>query len=138
MNRFLRFFLYSIAMIILIQNAYQYQLYIGRQSEINFEIIPFIVFSTVFPIIIGILFAIPGLIGRINEGNNSSYDWARFLGVCIPSLFIASLPIMYIWEITFQFANFILTAGLLATSFTSIFGVVFGYVLLECLKREKV
>lgn len=137
MKRFLSFFLYTTVMIFILTTGFEYQEHIREQSAKNFEFMPSVIFSTIFPIVIGILFGIPVLIKRIKAEGIAGYDWVKLLGICIPALYIAFLPLLFVSGITLPFAYTLGTSAPMSTVFPAISGIVFGFVLLECIKSKR-
>ena len=100
----------------------------------TFNIIPIIIFDTIFPIFIGFFLRLPKLIIEIKEKKQWSFDWIKFAAIGIPTLYIAIIPILVIYfGSEFIFARRLYMIG--DTSFGSTAGIVFGYVLLDSLKK---
>lgn len=133
MKRFLGYFLYSMVMIFVLKVGFEYQEQIREESQRNFEFMPLAIFDTIFPIVIGLLFGIPVLLKRIRSMGIAGYDWAKFIGVCIPALYIAILPMLFISGIQLPFAHTVFTTDPLLLGLG---GVVFGFVLVECVKGK--
>ncbi len=111
-----------------------YQVRLREESATTYNLMPFILFATIFPIFIGFLLRLPKLIIEIKEKKQWSFDWIKVAAIGIPSLYLAMIPILAIYfGMNLLFAKEFMLLG--DTTFTSIAGVVFGYVLLDSLKK---
>ena len=105
-----------------------------EETQISFNIIPYIIFETIFPVFIGFFLRLPKLIIEIKEKKQWSFDWIKVAAIGIPTLYIAMIPILTIYfGAEFIFARRLFMIG--DTAFTSTAGIVFGYVLLDSLKK---
>ncbi len=80
-------------------------------------------------------FVIPSkLIIEIKEKKQWTFDWIKVVAIGIPSLYMAMMPILLVF---FGMNNLLFGNVLLLrdTTFTTIAGIVFGYVLLSSLKN---
>jgi hypothetical protein len=97
---------------------------------------PFYIFATIFPIVIGMLLRLPKLIVEIKEKKQWSFDWINVAAIGIPSIYIAMIPLLSLF--TFFGMNWLFAKELILlgdTTLTTIAGIVFGYVLLDSLKK---
>lgn len=133
MKRFLFIFFSTVVIGIIFYLGMDYQVKLREKSAITFNLMPFIIFASIFPVFIGLLLRLPKLIIEIKEKTQWSFDWIKVIIIGIPSLYIAMLPLLSFSYGTNLFMSkaFVLLGG---TTYTSIAGVVFGYVLLDSLK----
>ena len=111
-----------------------YKVRLLEETRTTFNIIPFIIFDTIFPIFIGFFLRLPKLIIEIKEKKQWSFDWIKVAAIGIPTLYIAMIPILTIYfGLDLLFARGFLMVG--DTTLTSTAGIVFGYVLLDSLKK---
>lgn len=107
----------------------KYQSQLEETAKREFELFPVILFAAIFPIVIGLLLRLPKLIIEIKENKEWTFDWVRFVAIALPSLFIITMSIFpYLYPIT----EIILIGG---PTITTIAGIVFGYVLLDSVKK---
>lgn len=137
MKRFLIYFIFSITMIFVLTAGFEYQEHVKELSQNNFDYMPSVIYSFLFPIVIGVLFGIPILVKRIRSAGVGGYDWAKFVAVCLPALYIAILPLLYVNGITLPYIQTLISAPSLFTLLPSISEIVFGFVLVECVQGRK-
>ena len=104
---------------------------IERTASMEFTVIPTVMFSVIFPIVMGALLRLPQFIIDIKGNKKWNFDWARFFGVGLPTLLIL---IYY----TLSFIGLIPAIHLVLISgstLATISGIVFGYILLDNLEN---
>jgi hypothetical protein len=101
----------------------------------NFELFPVVLFATVFPIVIGLLLRLPRLIIEIKENRKWTFDWIKLIAVGLPTLTILSMSIIPFSSLGESFIKIpeIIMVG--SPTIQIIAGVVFGYILLDSLKK---
>jgi hypothetical protein len=134
MKRFLFIFFSTVVIGIIFYLGVDYQVRLKEKSAITFNLMPLLIFASIFPIFIGLLLRLPKLIIEIKDKKQWSFDWIKVITVGIPSLFIAMIPLLAFYGTNLLFYKAYLLLG--NTTFTSIAGVVFGYVLLDSLKNN--
>lgn len=113
----------------------EYQMKLRNEMAVTFNSEPVFIYSTIFPILIGMLFRLPKLILEIKDKKRWSFDWMKAVIIGLPSLYIGIVPILaFYFPGNMLFPQFELLLG--HTYFTSIAGIVFGYVLLDSLKSD--
>lgn len=98
-------------------------------SEFNY--LPVIQFTIIFPIVVGILLRLPQLFLEIKENKRWVFDWPKFIAVGLPTLLI----LFYYISITLGWVpivDFIIISG---ETILTIIGIIFGYTLVDCLKE---
>ena len=105
-----------------------------QEGRVTFNLLPYLMFVTIFSISIGVILRLPKLIIEIKEKKQWSFDWIKVAAIGIPTLYLAMIPILTLYfGIHLLFAKGFLMAG--DTTLPSIAGIVFGYVFLDSLKE---
>nr|WP_263624166.1 hypothetical protein [Cytobacillus kochii] len=113
----------------------KYQVRLHEELRNSFNLLPFLIFATIFPIAIGLLLRLPKLIIEIKEKKQWSFDWIKVAAIGIPSLYIAMIPIL---SLSTSFENLLFAKELIFlgdTTLTTTAGIVSGYVLFDSLKK---
>lgn len=134
MKRFLFIFFSTVVIGVIFYFGMDYQMKLREKSAIVFDLKPYIIFASLFPVFIGMLLRTPKLIIEIKDKKKWAFDWIKVLTIGIPSLYIAMIPFLAIFEINLLFSISVMMLGDL--TFTAIAGVIFGYVLLDSLKSN--
>ena len=135
MRRFFYYLGWTIVLGIIIYSGTKYQFFLKEDYMENFDAMSFVLFSSIFPIVIGILLRLPKLIHEIKENRQWTFDWAKFIGIGLPSLCILSMyvVIFYLPESVLPFIPQEIFLG--NPTVQTIAGVVFGFVLLDSIKK---
>ena len=135
MKRFLYIFFSTLVIGIIFYLGMEYQMKLREKSAITFDLKPYFIFTSIFPFFIGLLLRLPKLIIEIRDKKKWSFDWIKFIPIGIPSLYLAMIPLLTIsFGTNLLFSKTFMLLG--DTIFTSIAGVIFGYVLLDSLKSN--
>ncbi|QUG43000.1 hypothetical protein KD050_07105 [Psychrobacillus sp. INOP01] len=135
MKRFLFIFFSTVVIGFIFYFGMDYQMRLREKSAIIFDLKPYITFASFFSIFIGMLLRLPKLILEIKDKKRWSFDWIKVIVIGIPSLYIAMIPLLAIaYGTNLLFSNAVMLLG--DITFTSIAGVIFGYVLLDSLKSN--
>lgn len=135
MKRFLFIFLSTVIVGGVFYMGMDYQMRLRERSAIVFNIKPFIIFTSIFSIFMGMLLRLPKLIIEIKDKKRWSIDWVKVLVIGIPSIYIAMIRLLAIvYGKNLLFFNEVMLLG--DFTFTYIAGVIFGYVLLDSLKSN--
>lgn len=112
-----------------------YQVELRKQYAITFNVKPYIIYVTIFPICMGVLLRLPKLIVEIKDKKKWSLDWMKLIIIGMPTLYIAMIPFL---GIVFGKKLLFTEAFMLLGDMTliSIAGVIFGYVLLDSLTSK--
>ncbi|WP_233191245.1 hypothetical protein [Sporosarcina sp. P20a] len=121
---------------IIIYVGAKYQFLLKQEYMKNYEALTFILFSSIFPIGIGILLRLPKLIIEIKENRQWTFDWAKFMGVGLPSLGVLSMCVL-IFTPAGEYFIPLVPEVMYSGNFTiqTIAGVVFGFILLDSVKK---
>lgn len=134
-KRLVYYFVWTIMIGFIIYWGMKYQSRLEEIAKNEFELLPVIMFSAIFPIVIGLLLRLPKLIIEIKENKQWTFDWIRFIAIAIPSLYIiimSILPYSPLSKGSIPIPDIILIGG---STVTTVAGIVFGYVLLDSLKK---
>lgn len=135
MKRFLFIFFSTVVIGFIFYFGMDYQMRLREKSAIIFDFKPYITFASIFSIFIGMLLRLPKLIIEIRDKKKWSFDWIKVIVIGIPSLYTAMIPLLaFSYGMNFLFSNAVML--LRDITFTSIAGVIFGYVLLDSLKSN--
>ncbi|MEK3980217.1 hypothetical protein MKY37_14280 [Psychrobacillus sp. FSL K6-2836] len=135
MKRFLFIFCSTVVIGIIFYIGMEYQVRLREKSAIVFDMKPYYIFISIYPVFIGLLLRLPKLIIEIRDKKKWSFDWMKIIVIGIPSFYIATIPLLIIsFGTNLLFSKSFLMLG--DTIFTSIAGVIFGYVLLDSLKSN--
>ncbi|MCZ8534302.1 hypothetical protein [Psychrobacillus psychrodurans] len=135
MKRFLFIFFSTAVIGFVFYLGMDYQMRLREKSAIIFDIKPYITFASFFSIFIGMLLRLPKLILEIRDKQRWSFDWIKVIVIGIPSLYIAMIPLFaLVYGMNLWFSNVVMLLG--DITFTTIAGVIFGYVLLDSLKSK--
>jgi hypothetical protein len=137
MRRFFHYIGCTIVIGIILYLGVTYQVHIRKEGEMTFNVIPIVVFSSIFPIIIGMVLRLPKLLIEVKEKKAWTVDWVKLAAIGLPSLYITSLPIL-LYTTSFGTHLFLGNAILLTGNSQLIItttGIVFGYTLIDSLKK---
>ncbi|WP_019414191.1 hypothetical protein [Paenisporosarcina sp. TG20] len=136
MKRFLRYLAWTVFIGVIFYLGTKFQVSLEKEAAITFDSMPGLLFTTVFMIVMGMLLRLPKLISEIKEHKRWTFDWIKIVAIGLPALYIAILPLMTLTSLgtDLLFANAVVTSGQLV----KIAGIIFGYVLLDSLKKNVV
>ena len=140
MKRFLYYFIWSIAIALIVYLGLQLQQILDDRTQMTFNPIPFWIYVTIFPVIIGLLLRTPKFMLERKERKISGFDWSKFLAIGIPAILVLVLSILPFLPINVEFPAFYSQISLTLFSSTTaqtIAGLVFGYILLDSFKNEE-
>ncbi|ARF14774.1 hypothetical protein [Sporosarcina ureae] len=136
MRRFFYYFGWTMVIGIIIYIGAKYQFLLKQEYMKNYEALSFVLFSSIYPIGIGMLLKLPKLINEIIENRQWTFNWAKFMGIGLPSLGVLSISILIFTpagENIIPFVPEIMYSG--NSTIQTIAGVVFGFILLDSVKK---
>ncbi|WP_253702043.1 hypothetical protein [Bacillus sp. FJAT-27445] len=115
----------------------KYHINLKKEAEATYKMFPLLIFAAVSPVVIGMLLRIPKLILEILEKKKWTFDWSKIVAMGIPALYVAMLPYISYTQVGqhLPFAKEIVFLG--NSTITTAAGIVFGYVLLDSIKKSK-
>ncbi|ARK23500.1 hypothetical protein SporoP37_01505 [Sporosarcina sp. P37] len=135
MRKFFYYFGWTIVLGIIIYASAQYQMVLKQEYMKNYNPSSFVLFSAIFPILIGILLRLPKLIQEIKVSKQWTFNWAKFIGAGLPSLCILALPVFVLSPFGVNFLPLLpelMYAG--NSTIQTIAGLVFGFIFLDSVK----
>ncbi|WP_342598020.1 hypothetical protein MHB48_10360 [Psychrobacillus sp. FSL H8-0483] len=135
MKRFMYYFIWVLIIFIICYLGSQYYMRLKAIAESTFDYKGTLIFYFVFPILMGMLLKLPGLVKDIKQQKKWTFDWVKLLAIGTPTLYIATIPI---WTYKsfgehFLFADYFRIT--IFTPFITVAGIVLGYCLLDVLKK---
>ncbi|KGX85923.1 hypothetical protein [Pontibacillus marinus] len=133
MTRFIYYAVWTVVIGFVLYQGSEYQSYLAKQAETTYEIMPRAIFTTIFPILVGMLLKLPDLwIQRLST--KWGVDWPKLIVVGIPSLYISSELLLSFTPLApyLPFLFYISTTGY--PTLTMVSGIVFGYVVLDSIR----
>ncbi|MHA6261370.1 hypothetical protein ACXYMX_16020 [Sporosarcina sp. CAU 1771] len=138
MKRFYTYFGWTIGLGFIIYLGANIQ-FMMKQKFVRgtFDSTPFIfIFPFIFPIVVGALLRLPKLLVEIKQNKQWDFDWVKFIGIGLPSFCIILLCYSPFIPISNRFTLFLPNLIFQGDStILTIAGVVFGYILLDSLKK---
>jgi len=126
-------FLYLLAWTVVVGHLFywgmkwRYQL--EQVANAEAKLLPIVLFSIIFPIIMGVLFRLPQLIIEIQNNKKWTFDWSKFIAIGLPTLLILIIYSISYLGIIPAIHLILISGSTLATTA----GIVFGYILLDSL-----
>ncbi|MGD6834541.1 hypothetical protein ACQCT5_20490 [Sutcliffiella halmapala] len=133
MRKFIKYFFWTVLIGFIYYLGLRYQFHLKEDAQRNYNILPVVIYETLFPILLGILLRLPRLIKEIKEDKEWSVNWVKLITVGLPTLYIAFVPLLF-FTILGKYLPFMLEIVHLDVS--TISGLIFGYVLLDSVKKE--
>lgn len=135
MKRLFSYFGWTIIIGFIIYLGAKYQIRVEQEAAATLEVIPVVMFSSIFSIVIGMLLRLPKLIKEIKLNKYWAFDWIKFIAIGLPSLCVSLIYVSkyHLPESIVQFIPQAIFLGNTTIQITA--GVVFGYILLGSLKK---
>ncbi|MFJ8260590.1 hypothetical protein ACIQ4I_01325 [Rummeliibacillus sp. NPDC094406] len=136
MKRFISYLMWVAIIGIGIYSGLRFRVYLGKEEEISYNDLPIMIFSFVFPIIIGILLRLPNFLIEKKGKKKWSFDWVKLIAIAFPVLYVALLPYLVYSSLGEEllFSKQVFLLGDTTITLTTVAGIVFGYVLLDSVK----
>jgi len=113
-----------------------YEAILLEEAKSTFNMVPVILFQSIFALILGTAFAIPGFAMTSTEDGKMTFDWLKFVLFGIPSLIVTVFPIFVYTELL-NTININMVSLLLNEKIHLIGGIVFGFTLLSSWYKTK-
>ncbi|QSS98698.1 hypothetical protein IMZ31_11330 [Pontibacillus sp. ALD_SL1] len=130
------YFVWTLAIGLIIYLGKSYEMDLQQEYKITYERpTALLLFTTLFPVGIGILLRLPKFILEVMARTRWTFDWVRGLAVGVPALVVvawSTLPLT-------PFGEGMRMPGLILVSqptLTTVAGVVLGYLMLDSLKKD--
>ncbi|MFB4166897.1 hypothetical protein [Virgibacillus sp. JSM 102003] len=132
-KKFLYYFICTVIIGFIFYLGAKYQVRLEEEASMTFELMPVLLFASIYPIVIGMFLRLPKLIMEMKEKKQWTFDWIKIVAIGIPTIYIALLPILSTTGLNLLFAKELIPMG--TTTLITVAGIVFGYVLLDSLKK---
>ncbi|WP_096271237.1 hypothetical protein [Paucisalibacillus globulus] len=136
MKRFLMYFTCTIGILTLIFLGYKVPIEMKENLLFEAPVMLLTIYSTIFPILIGMILRLPAFIKEIKEKRKWSVDWVKLGAIGIPTLYISQIFILYfsLPGVSLPFGGVLIRSY--DMPFSTIAGLIFGYILLDSLKEK--
>gem|GEM_PF-3862109 len=105
-----------------------------EEAALTFERLPFLLFTTLYPVLIGLVFALPTFIQTCVTKGSWTFDWLPFTVLGIPALLMDLIFLVYFYPVEIDIPlSFFAEYGSQASI---ICGLAFGYLALSCWKKK--
>lgn len=135
MKKFISNIIYAALLVFLLYGGSQYYQVLRITAGRTFHPIPVVVFSSIFPIIIGIYLAIPSFFSKVRRQGMWEVDWSKLTILGTVSLLLAITPILYFLSPIGQNVPWLVVWLIDFSQGYTIAGVVFGYMILSVPKK---
>ncbi|ARK32650.1 hypothetical protein [Halalkalibacter krulwichiae] len=135
MKRFFHYFISTVLIGAIIYYGFLFHKHLEEQAAITYHVSTLVVYSILFPILLGMLLRLPRLIREIRQSKKWQLNWAKLVAVGLPSLYVTIAPVLYFSAVGPYFP---FTVQLLQIGDRSMLvaGMVFGYVVMDSLKES--
>lgn len=136
MKRFIYFLVWAVIILVIMYVSFEISLRLKEYQATYFKPMPYVIFSVVFSLLMGMLFRLPQLVIEIRNKKRWSIDWVKLFVISIPALYFAIIPIFFIANI--PLVPLILVTKMFDSGLTTstIAGIVFGYSFLDSVKEK--
>ncbi len=136
LKRFISYLLYIVAFGYIVIKADDYHQYLKQLYSTTFNTTYLWLFMSTFPILVGLLIALPQFITTLKQKGSWKIDWIRLFPVGLPSLCVAIAPITYFADLPRNWGviGFIVAFH---PSLVTVAGILFGFVLVTSLSKQE-
>lgn len=119
---------------------FQASLYFNSQE--TYEVFPYYLFKSIFPIFIGVFIASPHLYKTFTKTGKLKVDWVKLIVVGLPFIYLSIVPIFYYSELltlNLPFSSYAMGGyfgGVASTSFETINGIIAGYIVSTSINKN--
>jgi hypothetical protein len=132
MNRFFKYLLWSISIIVILFLSAKFSTKLKLQMGQTYDANPYILFTGLFPILLGMILRLPKIVNTIIQRKRMSLDWIKLITIGVPFLYISSVPYMAMNSFKI-YPDFIKVILLTNATTTQIAGLILGYTILDSL-----
>ncbi|MEN6328618.1 MAG: hypothetical protein ABFD18_20720 [Syntrophomonas sp.] len=136
LKRFVSYLLYVAAFGYLVIKSDDYHRYLKLVYSTTFNTTSLWLFMSIFPIVVGLLIALPQFITTLKQKGPWKVDWIRLLTIGLPALCISITPIF----VRIQFAliaKAIFFIVALHPSLVTVAGILFGFVFVTSFDKQE-
>lgn len=135
MKKTISYLFWTILTLIILYAGAEIQSYIKKTSEMTYELLPYIIFTFLFPILIGGLIGLTKFISATPKKKRWAINWAKLILIALPFLYIALIPILFFYNLpslsdslSTRIVNYDLPIPSLAS-------IIVGYIIVDSLKE---
>lgn len=134
-KRLFGIFVYVIVVLMIFLWLLKYQAILLHGAKQTFDPFPHQIFSSLYPIGLGLLFALPNFISNLKVHGRWKVDWIKLIAVGTPALYFANTYILYFSPIGMHlpFADYAVLYG--GDVLPTVSGIVFGYIILNSMGK---
>jgi len=135
---FLYYIIWTIILGVIFYFGTMFHLNLKASMRYDANHIPYLLYVILFPIVVGMLLRLPKTIHVLRGNQRKSYDWIKLLAINIPIILFIFIPII---NSTSEILPYFLIQPLMIVDnilLMTIAGIVFGYVILDCIKTKAV
>lgn len=140
LKRFLGYFLYMVFIGFVLYWAGVYEHYLKELVRKTYETRIMLHYRVSFPVILGVLLALPRFISTARNPGQWCIDWVKLLAVSLPFLYAVFFVLTYFSPLGSLFPGWLMRPGRELFSISpipiTVFGIIFGYTLLSAVKKK--
>lgn len=80
----------------LIYQGMKYNIRLVEEANKTYEVLPVLIFATIYPIVIGIILRMPKLLMEIKDKKEWTFNWIKVIAIGMPALYIAFLQFFHL------------------------------------------
>ncbi|WP_289139149.1 hypothetical protein [uncultured Brevibacillus sp.] len=130
--RFGKYFGFVMLIGLVLQVLVEFDRVMLEEAMMSFDRLSYFVYLSLYPILIGILFAIPHLIRERKNDGKWTYDWGKGVAIGLPALFGATIFLHHYSP----FGDYV-SVLLRYKEFPIVSGIVLGYTALTSFHKAK-
>lgn len=113
---------------------YMHVIYITAQERM--VLYPYFLYSTIFPIVIGLLLGVGLYSARRQEKGQWKIDWIKLTACGIPLLYVTLLPTFsFLFQrVSWPFTGYLISFG--QDKLPMLTGLIFGYIIVDSVRKE--
>jgi hypothetical protein len=136
--RFFGYLLYTFLVGLIILKGSQYEQQLKDLVAQTYKPLPYQIYLSVYPIVIGFLMGLPKLISNFFKNGIWRFDLIKFVAIGIPVLLVVTMPIVYFSPLYnyLKFLRLLFYYGLGSPIPHVVAGIVFGYLICSVLAKR--
>ncbi|MFP3389504.1 hypothetical protein [Brevibacillus sp. SIMBA_040] len=130
--RFGKYFGFVMLIGLVLQVLVEFDRVMLEEAKMSFDRLSYFVYLSLYPILLGILFAIPHLFRERKNAGKWTYDWVKGLAIGLPALFGATVLLHYYTPLG-DYVSVLLRYK----EFPIVSGIALGYTVLTSFHKAK-
>ncbi|MEA4925323.1 MAG: hypothetical protein VB084_08440 [Syntrophomonadaceae bacterium] len=135
-KRFISYLIYVAAFGYLVIKADDYRQYLKLLYSTTFDTTALWLYMSIFPIIVGILLALPQFTRVFKQKGSWKVDWIVLLSAGLPSLCVAITPVIGPADFAHNWKFIAFIVGF-HPSLVTVAGILFGFVLVTAISKQE-